>query len=132
MKKFRKLSILFALTAFAFFATSCRNDDDSNDGPTNAYPKQVKITYVVTSPQPTTLQLISYKNETNGMTNVSNPALPYTKSITRTVNRNDDASLGFGGAPDSNVKLEILVNDQLAKTQTFTNTGTGALVYLFP
>ena len=132
MKKFKKITILFAIAAFALLVTSCRKDDDSNDGPTNAYPRQVKITYVVTSPQPTTLQLIAYKNETNGMTNVTNPTLPYSKSITRTVSRNDDASLGFGGLPDSNVKLEILVDDKQVKTQPFTNTGTGSLIYLFP
>jgi hypothetical protein len=40
--------------------------------------------------------------------------------------------MGFGGLPDTNVKLEIFVDDKQVETQTFTNVGTGALVHLFP
>ena len=132
MKKIKKISIILFVTVFSLLVISCRKDDDTNDGPTNAYPRKVKITDVVTSPQSTSLQLISYNNETGGVSNVTNPTLPFSKSITRTVNQYDTASMGFGGLPDTNVKLEIFVDDKQVETQTFTNVGTGALVHLFP
>ena len=56
MKKIKKISIILFVTVFSLLVISCRKDDDTNDGPTNAYPRKVKITYVVTSPQSTSLQ----------------------------------------------------------------------------
>lgn len=131
MKKFKKISILFAITAFALLVTSCRKDDDKNDVPTNSYPKQVNITYLVSSTNASSLQLVSYKNETGGVTNIADVAMPFSKTITRTVNKSDDVNVGFSDAISTNVKLEILVNNVSVKTpQNFT--GTGAMVYLFP
>jgi uncharacterized lipoprotein YehR (DUF1307 family) len=72
MKKIKKISIILFVTVFSLLVISCRKDDDTNDGPTNAYPRKVKITYIVTSPQSTSLQLISYNNETGGVSNVTN------------------------------------------------------------
>lgn len=122
--KFFQLVMLLISVSFILF--SCNNDENETN-----YPKEVQITYKVTSINTTTAQAISYKNETGGMTTLTNVALPFSKTITRTVNKNDDASIGYGTTNTSaSVKLEILVDNTMVKSQVF-NAGTGAMVYLF-
>lgn len=125
-------NIPYKLIAFFFLLSfvSCNNDDDSTSTPGNTYPKAVQITYKVTSANSTTLQAISYKNETGGMTTLTNVSLPYSKTVSRTVNKNDDASIGYSSTnTSSNVTLEISVGTS-KKSQNFV-AGTGALTYSF-
>lgn len=122
--KFFQLVML--LISVSFILSSCNNDENETK-----YPKEVQITYKVTSTNTTTAQAISYKNETEGMTTLTNVALPFSKTITRTVNKNDDASIGYSSTNTSaSVKLEILVDNTQVKSQVF-NAGTGAIIYLF-
>lgn len=117
---------LFSLLSLA--SISCSSDDDSPSG--SSYPKEVSITYKVTSSSTTSAVLIQYKNETGGNTNVSNPTLPYTKTITKTANQHDVLSLGYGTNDNQTVQLEITVNNETVKSQEFTAT-SGAIVYMF-
>lgn len=110
-----------------FLATSCEKSD-SDTG--NIYPKQVSITYKVTSTTTNSATLIQYKNESGRNTDIVNPALPYSKTITRTVNKNDVLSLGYGTHTAQTVKLEIIVDNNTVKSQEFPSTA-GAIIYAF-
>lgn len=121
----RSTFLLFSLIAL----TSCSSNEDSPA--TSNYPREVSIIYKMSSTNTATAQAISYKNETGSMTTVTNVVLPYSKTITKTVNKNDDASIGYSTTnAGSNVTLEILVDNTVKKTQNFVS-GTGAMVYSF-
>lgn len=130
MKTFKKSAILTAVAILSIFLISCRSDSNDDGNSSNSYPKQVTITYKVTGINTSTAAIVTYKNETGGLTNLENVTLPYSKTITRTVNKYDDASLGYGTNTNTNVKLEILVNNTVQKSQEYTST-SGAIVYLF-
>ncbi len=97
---------------------SCKKSDSGTD---NTYPKQVSITYKVSSTTTNSLVSITYDNETGGLTTADNPALPFTKTITKTVNKYNIITLGYFVNPAQTVKLEILVNNQVVKSQVYTN-----------
>lgn len=126
----KKFALLLVFLGVSFFLINCSSDSNDDGGSSNTYPKQVTITYKVIGINTSTATLVTYKNETGGITNVENVSLPYTKTITRTVNKNDDASLGYGTNTTTSVRLEISVNNTVQKSQDFNST-SGALVYLF-
>lgn len=127
MKTIKRNLLLFSVSILTMLFTSCSKDDDNSS---SSYPKQVSITYAVSSTTTASAALVSYKNETGVDINVTNPALSFTKTFTRTVNKNDVLSLGYGTNTNQTVKLEILVNNSIVKSQTFTST-SGAIIYLF-
>ncbi|WP_157505965.1 hypothetical protein [Flavobacterium chungangense] len=128
MKNFNLNSLCkLLLLTFGLFISSCSKEDSSPIA--SGYPKNVTIVYKVISTSVASAS-ITYKNETAGMTTLADVTLPFTKSFVRTVNKNDDASLGFSLNQAGPIKLEILVDGSSVKTQDF-NTGTGAMVYLF-
>lgn len=108
-------------------AASCKKNDSGTD---NAYPKQVSITYRVSSTTTNSLVSITYDNETGGQTTANSPALPFTKTITKTVNKNSIITLGYFVNPAQTVKLEILVNNQVVKSQDYTSSNS-AMSYTF-
>lgn len=108
-------------------AVSCKKNDSGTD---NTYPKQVSITYRVSSTTTNNLVSITYDNETGGQTTANNPALPFTKTITKTVNKNNIITLGYFVNPAQTVKLEILVNNQVVKSQDYTSPNS-AMSYTF-
>ncbi len=128
MKNFKSLKSLIVILIFSFLFISCGKDDNAPDS--NVYPKQVSITYKVTSTTINSAVIIQYRNETGGNTDVPNPALPYTKTFDRTVNNGDVLSLGYGTNTNQTVKLEILVNNTIVKSQEFMSTA-GAIIYSF-
>ncbi len=117
----------FTVVISLFSLVSCKKNDSSTPG---NYPKQVMITYRVTGAVTGPLTIISYKNETGGTTDVSNPSLPFVKTITKTVNKYDDVTVGYGVNPAQTIKLEILVNNQIVKMQENT-AAYGAIAYSF-
>jgi uncharacterized protein (UPF0333 family) len=123
----KQLKISLLLAFITFVIVSCKKSDS---GTGNSYPKQVSITYKVTSTTINSAALIQYKNESGGNTDVPNPALPYSKTITRTVNKNDVLSLAYGTHTDQTVKLEIIVDNNTVKSQEFPSTA-GAIIYTF-
>ncbi|GAB2810828.1 hypothetical protein [Ferruginibacter profundus] len=108
-------------------ASSCKKSGSGND---NAYPKQVSITYRVSSTTTNSLVSITYDNETGGQTTVNNPTLTFTKTITKTVNKYNIVTLGYFVNPAQTVKLEILVNNELVKSQVYTDPNS-SMSYTF-
>lgn len=128
MKTTKTSIATFLAVVCTLFMVSCSSDDD-NSGE-NGYPKEVAVTYKVTSAAAGTLTLVQYKNETGGSTDVANAALPYTKTFNRTVNKGDILGVAYGNSTSQTVKLEILVDNEVVKTQEFTST-SGAIIYQF-
>lgn len=108
-------------------AVSCKKSDLDTD---NAFPKQVNITYRVSSTTTNKLESITYDNETGGVTSVDNPALPFTKTITRTVDKYAIITFGYYVNPAQTVKLEVLINNQVVKSQEYTSLNA-AMSYIF-
>ncbi len=106
---------------------SCKK---AGSGTSDAYPKQVDITYRVSSTTTNSLVSVTYDNETGGQTTVNNPALPYTKTITKTVNKYNIITVGYFVNPAQTVKLEIQVNGQAVKSQEYTSPNS-AMSYTF-
>ncbi len=125
MKPFKTLLVVLATTLISLFS-ACSKDDDSG----NSYPKEVSITYKVSSTTTNMASLIQYRNETGGNTDVPSATLPYSVTFDRTVNRGDVLSLGYGTNTGQTVKLEILVNNSPVVSQEFSTT-SGAIVYSF-
>lgn len=130
MKTLKSLSVILLTGILTIFSTACRSDSNDDNSGGNKYPKNVSITYKVTSTTTNTAVLIQYKNETGGNTEVPNPALPFTKTISRTVNNGDVITLAYGTNAIQTVKMEILVDNSTVKTQEFSATA-GAIVYQF-
>lgn len=106
------------MTAFVLLlATHCKKPASSTG---SGYPKQVNITYKVSSSSTNNLVSITYDNETGGQTSVNTPALPFTKTISKTVNKYDIITLGYFVNPAQTVQLQILVDNQVTKTQEYT------------
>jgi hypothetical protein len=114
-------------------SASCGKDDD--DPAPSSYPKNVSIEYKVSSPSGlNTAGSVIYKNETGGLTTLSNVALPFSKKINVTVNRYDNLSVTVTHPVSGTMKLEILVDNVVAKSQEFTGTPaiSGTVPYVFP
>jgi hypothetical protein len=122
--KLLKSSLFIAF--IILLASSCKKPYPNND---IAYPKQVNITYKVSSITTNNLVSITYDNETGGQTTANNPTLPFTKTITKTVDRNNIITLGYFVNPAQTVKLEILVNDQVVKSQVYTSPNSSMSYY---
>lgn len=136
MKSRKPWFIFFIAALFALPLMSSCGKSPSSSG----YPANVSIEYRITCTQGgiTKSDAVSYINETGGVSNMSNVALPFSKKISRTVNIGDIAQVAFlhnnsGSAGSYTFKLEILVNNQVVKTQSFPGTGalSGALSHAF-
>ena len=123
--KLLKTSLFMGL--IILLAASCKKSGSDTD---NTYPKQVSITYRVSSTTTNNLVSITYDNESGGQTTADNPPLPFTKSITRTVNKNNIITLGYFVNPAQAVKLEILVNNQVVKSKDY-NVPNASMSYTF-
>ena len=128
MKTAKSLAVIFLTVLLAIFSNSCRSDSNDDNPSGSTYPKQVSITYKVTSTTTSSAFLIQYTNETGGNTDVPTPSLPFTKTFNSTVTKGDVITLAYGTNANQSVKLEILINNASVKSQEFTST-SGALVY---
>lgn len=111
---------------------SCSKDKD-DPAPAASYPKTVTIEYKVTSSDIQKCD-IYYVNESGGNAIVDDAALPFSKKITRTVNRMDHATVDVTAIGSGSVKGEILVNNEVVATKTFSGTGSafgGSTVHVF-
>ena len=131
MKTAKSLAVIFLTVLLAIFSNSCRSDSNDDNPSGSTYPKQVSITYKVTSTTTSSATIVQYRNETGGITDIANPSLPYSKTISRTVNKGDILSLAYGTHTNQTVKLEILVNNVVVKSEENTTTAA-AIVYQFP
>lgn len=124
MKKLLSVLLLFTISLAA-----CSKGDDDNSSP-NSYPKEVSVTYRVSSPSATMLSSSHYTNETGGIDQATNFTLPFSKGVSMTVNSGKGLYLSYFDPNGPNVKLEILVDNAVVKTQTFTGN-SGAIDYYF-
>lgn len=121
--------IALLLSATLLFSCKKSKDDDKS-----SYPKEVTIEYRVTT---TTSGLnaadVTYTNETGGMSDIDLAALPFSKKITKTVNQYEVIGISTSVGKGGNLKAEILVNDKVVKTETFTGTSfvSGIFSYQF-
>jgi len=119
-------------------AAACKKDKDNNTTtptPTpTAYPKTVNIEYKLTSEAGVdSASTIVYTNESGGNSNAQNVKLPFSKKITRTVNKYDNLGFGFNTYGVGNLRMIILVDGAEVKNQTYsgTNAISGSLAYIF-
>ena len=131
MKTIKTFSTVLLMFFSAILLVSCRSDNSDNNSSSNSYPKQVSITYKISSTTTSSLLHIAYKNETGGTTDVNNPSLPFTKTFTRTVNQFDNLSLSCSSNTAQTVKLEILVDNKVVNFTENTNT-ISSVAYVFP
>lgn len=126
-----KFSKLFpALFFVVLFSTSCSKNGNSS----SVYPKNVTILYKLTPSGGYSTGDIGFTNETNSVTFLTTQPLTFTKQITRTVNKNDNASLTVSStaAGGGNIKMEIFVDGNLVKTETPSgNVISNTIVHLF-
>ena len=131
MKTIKTFSTVLLMFFSAILLVSCRSDNSDNNSSSNSYPKQVSITYKISSTTTSSLLHIAYKNETGGTTDINNPSLPFTKTFTRTVNRFDNLSLSCSSNTSQTVKLEILVDNKVVNFTDNTST-ISSVAYVFP
>ena len=131
MKTIKTFSTVLLMFFSAILLVSCRSDNSDNNSSSNSYPKQVSITYKISSTTTSSLLHIGYKNETGGTTDINNPSLPFTKTFTRTVNRFDNLSLSCSSNTSQTVKLEILVDNKVVNFTDNTST-ISSVAYVFP
>lgn len=114
------------------FITSCSKNNDQ-PGNNNSYPKDVNVEYRVTAISGVSNGDVLYANASGGNTSVDNVSLPYSVKFKRTVKQSDNLAIGYSKTGSGEVKIEILVNDQVVQTQSFSSTSyvTGTVVYLF-
>ncbi|SDM39173.1 hypothetical protein [Siphonobacter aquaeclarae] len=129
------MNLRFLLFFVVLLMGSCKKGADTPDG---GYPKEVTIEYKLTTVKGSlsTAEMVGYTNESDGRTTLTNVSLPFSKTIKRTVKFGDMPTLSVfhtntGGA--CSIKMEILVNGKVAKTQTEETTDhlNGAMVYPF-
>ncbi|WP_162796019.1 hypothetical protein [Pedobacter nanyangensis] len=131
-----KLFLFSALVSTMMFTlVSCKKD--KADDPTKVYPKNVSIEYkcTVASGTPSGLSII-YSNESGGSSTLTNVVLPFSKKINRTVNANDDVTMGFTGVGPGGVKGEIyvdgkLVDSKTASSNSSSNSFTETVLYVW-
>lgn len=125
-----KMSSLILLSAILMLTASCSKDD--NDSP--SYPRTVEVKYRVTKISGTLNDItILYTNQSGGRTGLSNQTLPYTVAFDREVEQYDDLAVSIAAYGNASVKLEILVNDRVVESETYTDDSyvSGSIVYLF-
>jgi len=121
-----KLFLFSALMATMILAlVSCKKD--KADDPTKIYPKNASIEYkcTVASGTPSSLNII-YTNESGGSSTLTNVTLPFSKKINRTVNVNDDVTMGFTAVGPGGIKGEIYVDGKLVDSKTASNSSSNA------
>ena len=130
-----RFTSILLVASVLFMSASCSKDDDDQDPPPSSYPKTVSVEYKITSPSGlTTAGSITYKNETGGLTTISNTSLPFSKKMNITVNRYDNLSLSVTHTVSGNMKLEILIDNVSKVAQEFPGSPviTGTVPYVFP
>jgi hypothetical protein len=119
----------------SFLLASCKKDKDHS--PAVSYPKTVSIQYKVTSVAGfTQLLQLQHTNETGGVASMNNVPLPFTKTITKTVDQYDVIVLMFGAVGAGELKGDIIIDGNVASTKSFTgSSGTstvpGQVTYTF-
>lgn len=126
---------LFALLLSIALVTSCKKDKNDDPGTGGGYPKEVNIEYKLTT---TTSGLnaadVDYTNETGGSTSNDVATVPFSVKFKKNVKLYEVIVFSAFSMKPGNLKLEILVNGNVVKTETFNGTSyvSGQVAYQFP
>lgn len=141
MKMNAKNMIAIAGTAILMtgFAACKKDSNNTTTTPTptptpTTYPKTVSIEYkLVSEAGLDSVSTIGYTNESGGNSSAMNVKLPFSKKITRTVNKYDNVAYAFNAYGAGTLRLTILVDGTSVKDQTFsgTNVISGSIAYIF-
>ncbi|MGJ1196210.1 hypothetical protein ACR777_10865 [Sphingobacterium spiritivorum] len=135
MKKMNfKSGILAALTVLLSISLlySCDKDDDN----VSRYPKNVKIAYSITSKsKDIKTGKLTFTDSTGKDSVQTNGQVPFNKSVPRLISKQGEkAKLAFASAGNGEITLEIKVDDQVVKTESFKSAADslkGSIEYIF-
>ncbi len=116
--KFRSNFVLGMLSLLVVTTSiGCKKDDSSS----SSYPKDVTIEFKVTNITGVSSVDVTYPNETGGLVNANNVALPWSRSFTRNVKFNDVLLMGVsatGASATAKIKCDILINGTVVATKS--------------
>ncbi|WP_394835359.1 hypothetical protein LVJ94_00345 [Pendulispora rubella] len=129
---YRTVKSMVAVAATLVGLAACSSDDSPATPGISGYPRDVAIEYKVTSAD-VKKGTIRYKNETGADTVLDNTALPFAKTVRRTVNYIDDAYVSIDSNEPGTVTTEIWVDGTKvdSKTHSATSGVDGSSIYLF-
>lgn len=105
---FTKITFMFLVAALT---SSCSKDKNNVDDPRAGYPKTVTIEYKVTALSAGLTKLdIRYTNETGADTDLTDQALPFTKTVRKSVAYAESAVVSINSMLPGSAKLEIYVD----------------------
>lgn len=135
-----KSGILAALTVLLSISLlySCDEDDNNN---VSTYPKNVKIAYsIIAKSEDTYKGKLTFTDSVGKDSVQTNGQVPFNTSFQRLIStQGEKAKLAFASAENGEITLEIKVNDQVVKTETFksktdslaTDSLKGSIEYIF-
>ena len=112
------LRLFSILMAVVLLGTACKKDKDKKSG----FPRNVTIEYKVSSNSGLSTADITYTNESGGLTDVDNASLPFSRTITKTLNNAQAVGLNGGKSIPGHLKLEIIVDGKSVVAQDFTQS----------
>lgn len=116
---FTKIAFMFLI---AGLISSCSKDKNNVDDPRAGYPKTVSIEYKVTALSAGLTNLdIRYTNETDADTELTAQALPFTKTIRKSVTYASDVAVSITSNGPGSAKLEIYVDGKQVATASPTS-----------
>jgi len=131
-RKFFKFSIAPCMLLL-MLVTSCSKDNDDQPETANTYPREVSIEYRITSTTGLSTADVLYVNETGGRTSIDRATIPYSLKFKRTVKSMDNTAISFSTSASGTATSEILVDDKVVKTESFSGTSyiSGTILHLF-
>jgi hypothetical protein len=122
---FRKHAFSFATLFVAVIMLAACSKDKKSPDLGAGYPKEVTILYKVSSPSGMAgYNLITYKNETGGDSDLWDGTLPFTKEVKKKVEWAESISVYGSGKAAGSIKCEIYINGKLEATETATSNNT--------
>jgi hypothetical protein len=126
----KKTAALAAAVCALASMTACGDDEEAST-PASAYPREVAVEYKVTSSSGLSEANVMYTNETGGNSS-DTPKLPFSKKFRMTVKQYDSLAYSVTSTAGE-LTGEILVDDKVVDTKTFTSTSNvvGSSAYIF-
>lgn len=110
------LRLFTILMAVVLLGTACKKDKKSG------FPRTVSIEYKVSSNSGLSTADITYTNESGGLTDVDNASLPFSRTISKTLNEAQAIGLYGSKLVAGHLRLEIIVDGKSVVAQDFTQS----------
>ncbi|MGN6418205.1 MAG: hypothetical protein ACTHMC_11975 [Pseudobacter sp.] len=110
------LRLFTILMAVVLLGTACKKDKKSG------FPRTVSIEYKVSSNSGLSTADITFTNESGGLTDVDNASLPFSRTISKTLNEAQAIGLNGSKLVAGHLKLEIIVDGKSVVAQDFTQS----------